>query len=409
MPGPQACEEGSNSRRGRARPTSTESRVSTPSRKRRWAGCAGIALAVVAFTCWWVVGECWMETGGRRPVRRNLSVAVVYSPGYEIRLGGLERLHAFDIHKYSRIYGALVKAGSLDRKKVLAPVPVTDEQVLLVHSPEFLASLKDKRAVARYLEAGVLRLLPESLLERKVINPFRRATGGTVLAARQALRCGIAINIGGGYHHAKPHAGEGFCLFADMPIAIRVLQREKSIKRALVIDLDVHQGNGTAVCDNGDDSVYTFSMHQGNIYPIPKEASDRDVELAPGTGDREYLALLGDELPALFDLASPDIVFLQAGCDTLKGDPLASLAMTEEGIVTRDSMVIDACVKRNIPVVMTLGGGYSRDAWHVQYASIAAILAKYRQATPECAEGSPPPPPPGKTRLPEQKYWKKVP
>jgi histone deacetylase 11 len=349
-----------------------------------------------------------VDSGNRREVRKNLSVAVVYSPGYEIRLGGLEKLHSFDIRKYSKIYAALTREGLLDPTKVCSPEPATDEQILLVHSEAFLASLNDKHTVARYLEAGIVKILPASLLRKKVLMPFRRATGGTIVAARQAMRCGIAVNLGGGFHHAKPDAGEGFCIFADMPIAIRVLQKEEKIKRALVIDLDVHQGNGTAVCHAGDDSVYTFSMHQGSIYPHPKEISDRDIELASGTGDKEYLARLKRELPGLFERAKPDIVFLQAGCDTLEGDPLASLRMTEKGIVIRDSMVIDACVARNIPVVMTLGGGYSKSAWHVQYMSVAAILKKYKQAAPEGGGSATPPPAPKKLNLPPSKFGKKL-
>ena len=215
------------------------------------------------------------------------------------------------------------------------------------------------------------------LLDLGVLAAFRHVAGGTLLAARQALRYGIGVNIGGGYHHATPDAGEGFCIYADMPIAIRTLQAEGKIRRALVIDLDVHQGNGTAICLADDDQTFTFSMHQGNIYPIPKAKSDLDVELDAGTGDDAYLRILTSHLDALLEKARPDIVFLQAGCDTLAGDPLASLEMTEEGIVERDAMVIDACVRRKVPVVMTLGGGYSSEAWKAQFHSIRRIIKKY--------------------------------
>ena len=169
----------------------------------------------------------------------------------------------------------------------------------------------------------------------------------------------------------------GFCIFADMPIAIRVLQAEGKIKHALVIDLDVHQGNGTAVCLADDNTTFTFSMHQGNIYPRPKEKSDLDVELASGTDDKTFLAILAKHLDKIIKVAKPDIVFLQAGCDTLDGDPLASLKMSAKGISKRDMMVIDACVKHKIPVIMTLGGGYSPTAWQVQFKSIRDIINKY--------------------------------
>jgi len=307
----------------------------------------------------------------------NNRVAIVYSKHYQMSMGGLERLHSFDIRKYARIYLKLNTEGLLRPEDVFVPEAVSEDEILLVHTRKFLMSLKDSPTVARYLEAPVVAPVPNALVDAAILNAFRYATGGTILAGRLALKHGIAINIGGGYHHAKPDAGEGFCIYADMPIAIRVLQKEKLIRRAMVIDLDVHQGNGTAVCFAGDDSAFTFSMHQGDIYPIPKEKSDLDIELKSGTNDREFLRILRKHLDDVIDRARPDIVFLQAGCDTFAEDPLASLAMTRAGIVKRDAMVIDECVERRIPVVMVLGGGYSRQAWKIQYDSIARTLRRY--------------------------------
>jgi len=169
-----------------------------------------------------------------------------------------------------------------------------------------------------------------------------------------------------------------------MPIAIKVLQAEGKIKTALIIDLDAHQGNGTIVCLPEDESTFCLSLHQGNIYPIPKEQGDWDIELATGTGDREYLELLKQTLNEVFNKANqPDIVIYQAGCDTLQTDPLAGLNMSSQGIVKRDLMVIQACINRNIPVVMTLGGGYSENAWKVQYESVKTIVNKYPSSKTE--------------------------
>ena len=302
--------------------------------------------------------------------------AIVYSYNYKISIYGLEKLHPFEIRKYEKIYTQLIEDGVLKPEEVFVPETLTDDDILLVHSKEFIKSLDSSRKVARYLEADQTAMLPASVMKEKIVAPFRLASGGTLLAARQALKCGTAVNIGGGYHHAKPDKGEGFCIFADIPIAIRKLQEEGKIKRALIIDLDVHQGNGTAVCLADDDSTFTFSMHQGDIYPVPKEESDLDVELAFGEGDNEILPKVKKILPELFEKANPDIVFYVAGCDMLNGDPLASLAMTEKGIVKRDDMVIQACRKRKIPVVMTLAGGYSPNAWRAQYKSIKNILSK---------------------------------
>jgi histone deacetylase 11 len=301
-------------------------------------------------------------------------LALVYSSRYQISLMKLEKLHPFDINKYAHIYIQLVSDGLVMPEDIYVPEPLTTEQVLLVHTDEFLENLKSKSNIAAYLEAPQVKILPSKILRRGVLKPFLCASGGTLLAARQALNYGAAINLGGGYHHAKPDKGEGFCIYADIPIAIRVLQLENKISKALIIDLDAHQGNGTAVCFADDDSIYTFSMHQGNIYPVPKEQSDLDIELVSGTGDSLYLDILKEQLPGLFEKSDPDIVFIVGGCDTLEGDPLASLSMTEVGIVKRDWIVIEACINRNIPVVMTLAGGYSKNAWHAQYMSIRNII-----------------------------------
>ena len=304
----------------------------------------------------------------------NDQYALIYSYNYRISVYGLEKLHPFDIRKYEKIYMALIEDGTITPEDVFVPSPLTDEDILLIHSEEFLKSLDNSAKLAQYLEAPQTAMLPASVVREKMVLPFRLASGGTLLAAREALKCGVAINLGGGYHHAKPDCGEGFCIFADIPIAIRKLQEEGKIKTAMVFDLDVHQGNGTAVCLEDDDTTFTFSMHQGDIYPNPKEDSDLDVELMSGEGDREILPKVEKYLDSVFEKFHPDLLFYVAGCDMLNGDPLASIAMTESGIAKRDALVIDACRKRKIPVVRTLAGGYSPNAWRAQYKSIKKIL-----------------------------------
>ncbi len=290
-------------------------------------------LAIAAVLATATIVWLWIasQPGGidvKTRTQKDVNVAIVYSEDYGISLGGLEKLHSFDIHKYKRIYKQLLMDELIDPAHVYRPDEISEVDILRVHSKAFLQSLESTKTVARYLEAPAMKVLPRSMVESGVLSPFRRATGGTLLAARHALKCGVGINLGGGYHHAKPESGEGFC-----------------------------------------------------IYPIPKAKSDLDVELESGTGDLEYLKLLRECLPKAFNAAgSVDMVIYQAGCDTLEGDPLASLTMTEEGIVMRDALVIDACVDRGIPVVMTLGGGYGKNAWHAQYRSIKAILEMYGQA-----------------------------
>jgi len=356
-------------------------------------GLAGALLAATLAAAGCVPSPAVKESKSPRVGRAiGGAVAIVYSIHYDIDLGGLERLHPFDIHKYSRIYQALVDGGLVQPADVFVPQPVTEEQVLLVHTRGFLDSLKDSATVARYLEAPIIHFAAPAVVDAGVLGAFRWSTGGTIEAARLALRHGIAINLGGGYHHAMPDRGGGFNIYNDLAIAIRVLQREGLIRRACVVDLDVHQGNGTATVFEGDESVFTFSMQEDGIYPYPRAKSSLDVELLPGMGDDVYLAELARRLPDVLDgraggastrssagerRGRPDIVLYQAGCDTLAGDPLAHLRMTPDGLARRDAMVIDACRERGIPVVMTLGGGYSKDAWKAQFGSIAGTIRAY--------------------------------
>lgn len=304
------------------------------------------------------------------------NVSLVYSPEYLIDLGGMEKMHPFDIRKYAKIYNGLLEEQLISAAAVLRPEALTVEDLKLVHTEDYLQRLKVRSNIANYLEADLLKVYSGSL-DQAVLKPFRIASGGTLLAARESLKTGIGVNIGGGYHHAKPNIGEGFCVYADVPIAIRKLQQEGLIKRALVIDVDVHQGNGTAECLADDDTTFTFSMHQGDIYPIPKSTSDRDVEMRSGDGDEQFHAVLDEHLDDIIETADADICFIVGGCDTLDGDPLAGLAMTEEGIAQRDWMIVDRCVKKNLPVVLTLSGGYSKNAWHSQYLSIKRLIESF--------------------------------
>lgn len=306
------------------------------------------------------------------------AVGLVFSDAYTINLMGLEKLHPFDIEKYKKIHRRLIKDNVIVAQDVFNPPEIETDQLLLVHDKAYLEKLKVKSNVITYLEAPPLSVLPSSWIDGSVLAPFRRASGGTLLAARLSLTCGIAINFGGGYHHAKPDRGEGFCLYADIPIAIRQLQKAGKIERALVIDVDAHQGNGTVQCLADDETTFTFSIHEGGIYPIPKEAGDLDIELSAGDGDDSMMEALAAEVPNLFDIASPDIVFIVGGCDPLNDDPLANLTMTVDGIVQRDQYLIDLCVEKDVPVVLTLAGGYSKNAWQSQFQSIRNIVKRYQ-------------------------------
>ena len=263
--------------------------------------------------------------------------------------------HKFPMAKYSRL-----------RERILAEGIVAPED--LHEAP--LASLDDLRLVhdPGYVDAvanGTVR--PE--IQRRIGVPWspqmversRRSVGATIAAARAALDDGMAANLAGGTHHAFADRGEGFCVFNDVAVGVRVLQRNGHANRIAIVDLDVHQGNGTAAIFSGDPSVFTFSMHGDKNYPFKKEVSDLDVPLADGTGDDEYLSLLRAHLPDVLNRHQPDFVFYLAGADPFEGDRLGRLKMTIEGLRRRDEIVMEACTKARLPVAISMSGGYAND------------------------------------------------
>ena len=283
--------------------------------------------------------------------------------------------HRFPVAKYAMLREAVIVEGIVPADHVLDPPRATDDALALVHSSEYVRRFCDGT-----LDAAELRRLgfpwSPALVERSY-----RAVGGTIAAARHALSTGISMNLAGGTHHAFPDHGEGFCVFNDVAVAIRLLRRDGLVRRAAVVDLDVHQGNGTHAIFAGDDDVYTFSMHGGKNYPFHKVAGTLDVELADGTGDDEYLAVLHGTLPRVLAASSPDLVVYIAGADPFEGDRLGRLALTFDGLARRDAFVLDSCREVGIPVAITIGGGYGRQiedtvAVHERTVRIAAARAQ---------------------------------
>jgi acetoin utilization deacetylase AcuC-like enzyme len=195
-----------------------------------------------------------------------------------------------------------------------------------------------------------------------MVERSRRSVGATLAAARRALGVdGVSANLAGGTHHAFSDRGEGYCVFNDVAVAARVLQRDAAIRRALVVDCDVHQGNGTAAIFRGDPTVFTLSLHGANNFPFRKEESDLDVTFEDGAGDNEYLAALAEVLPRALDAHRPDIVFYLAGADPYEDDRLGRLRLTIEGLAARDRLVFDACAAGDLPVAVAMSGGYAPD------------------------------------------------
>ena len=275
--------------------------------------------------------------------------AVVHSDGYFADIG----LHVFPTRKFRLVREEIVRRGLLGDGEVLAPEPASEEQVVRVH----------ERAYVQKLVQGKLSVLEEAVLElpysRQLVTASFLCAGGSILAARESLRRGVGINLGGGFHHAFPDHGEGFCVFNDVAIAIRALQHEGLIKRAAVIDLDVHQGNGTAAIFREDPSVFTLSMHDEDNYPAIKPPSDLDLGLDKGTGGAEYLEMLERHLPAILDRHSPDLVAYVAGADPYEQDQLGGLKLTREDLRRRDRVVFETAASRQIPVTSFLAGGYA--------------------------------------------------
>jgi acetoin utilization deacetylase AcuC-like enzyme len=277
-----------------------------------------------------------------------------YHDGYGI---ALPAAHPFPVSKSLLLRNRLMADGLLSARDVLEPEPIDIETAALVHTRAYLDKLQSSS-----LSAAELRRLglPWS---RELWRRSRLAVGGTLLAARAALAGGLAGNLAGGTHHAFADHGEGFCVINDVAIAISRLRAEGAIERAAVIDLDVHQGNGTAAIFGDVAAVFTFSMHGERNYPLAKMRSNLDVPLADGTSDREYLDMLQRHLPAVLEQSRADIAFYLAGVDVAAGDRYGKLSLTEEGIRLRERFVIESVRARGVPLVIVLAGGYapSRD------------------------------------------------
>lgn len=263
--------------------------------------------------------------------------------------------HRFPMDKFSRLASLLEAEGVPGNEGFVRPEPADVETLRLVHSEDYVRGV-----IELSLPADVVRRIGMPNTD-SVATRARAATGGTILAARLALAQGIACNTAGGSHHAFADGGAGFCVFNDVAVAARRLQAEGLVGQVLVVDLDVHQGDGTARIFEGDPSVFTVSMHAEKNFPHRKATSDLDVELADGTGDEAYLRKLEEILPALLSSVRPDIVFFNAGVDPHADDKLGRLSLSDEGLGRREAYVLGACLALGIPVVGVIGGGYDAD------------------------------------------------
>lgn len=284
--------------------------------------------------------------------RNGEHLKIYYSDTFPIPLASD---HRFPGDKYRLLRQSIVIDRLVPDRDLLVPEPARDTDILLVHHSDYL----DKVINGSLSEKEVRRIgFPWS---PQLVERSRRSVGGTIAACRAALNDGIGVNLAGGTHHAHPDFGSGFCLLNDCAIAARLMQIEGRGNQVVILDCDVHQGDGTAAIFSGDPSVFTFSIHGLKNFPFHKQASDLDLELEDGTSDQEYLHALEKGLEETFSRCEPDLAIYLAGADLYFDDRLGRLALTKKGIATRDELVFNYCQRLGLPTAVVLAGGYARE------------------------------------------------
>jgi histone deacetylase 11 len=304
---------------------------------------------------------------------------LIYSDKYNIRLFGIQKLHPFDTEKYDKIYQYLLKHPRINKRSFIKPGIISDKQLLKIHSKKYLKSLSKSINIAEIAESPFLSLFPHAILQKKLITPMKYGVGGTILGTEIARKKGWAINLSGGYHHAKEDSGEGFCFFSDIALAINHLWETDNNLKILVIDLDAHQGNGIVSIFATNNKVFLFDVYNTDIYPndsMAKKNIDFDFPIHSFTRDHTYLKIIRLELPKVINQVKPDFIIYNAGTDILAGDSLGALNISENGIIQRDQFVFQNALILNIPILMLLSGGYSKQSGLVIGKSIMNILNK---------------------------------
>ena len=300
---------------------------------------------------------------------------IIYHPNYNITFFGLEKLHPFDSEKYGRVWQLLAEefGERLSKYHVQPQRPIGRETLLAIHSATYLDQLRSSAYVAGALELPFVRFVPISMVDSAVLQPMRWATRGTVLAAREAISHGFAINLSGGYHHAKPNQGEGFCIYSDIALAVHDLRQRGQLNAddsVVYIDLDAHQGNGVCYAFFDDRRFFIFDMYNGSIYPAhdhkAQQRIDCNLPLPPNCQGQRYLDLLQKQLPPFLDTISRiGLAIYNAGTDVYEGDVLGGLRLSEADVLKRDLFVLNELRGRSIPTLMLLSGGYSQQSYQL--------------------------------------------
>lgn len=292
---------------------------------------------------------------------------IVYSESYYVDIGD----HVFPTKKYRLIHDRLIREGIIKVEGFVSPSMAKDEDILLVHTPKYLEKLK-KGNLSR--EEILTLELPYS---KELVRASLLCCGGTILATQIAIKDGVGIHLGGGFHHAFPDHGEGFCVLNDIAVGIKRTIKDGLIQKALVVDCDLHQGNGTAAIFSSDEHVFTFSIHQENNYPFFKPRSSMDIGLRDGTRDNEYLSILHREIPKIVSSFKPNLILFVAGADPYREDQIGGLALTIEGLKKRDEFVFGIAKNYSIPIAVVLAGGYAyrqEETVQIHYNTITTAL-----------------------------------
>ncbi len=298
-------------------------------------------------------------------------VRLVHSKDYLVDIGA----HVFPTSKYDRIKEKIIKESPYqDDIKFESPQPASQDDVLLVHTKDYINKLKN----GLLSKEEILTLeLPYS---KELVDASFKCCGGTILASRIAFEGGVGIHIGGGFHHAFPDHGEGFCILNDIAVAIKWIMKERPVKRAMVIDCDLHQGNGTAYIFSKEEDVFTFSIHQEDNYPFFKPRSSLDIGLRDRASDREYLGVLHECIPKAISDFKPDFLVFVAGADPYREDQIGGLALTKDGLKKRDEFIFRQAINYQIPICVVLAGGYAfreEDTVEIHFNTIMTGLALF--------------------------------
>lgn len=309
-------------------------------------------------------------------------VPIVYHPGYNISLmPGQGLMHPFDSQKYGKVFKKVTDTFGIHPQECHQPTIASDETLKTIHTEAYLNSLKESKTIGKITEIGPLKHVPNFWLQRKILKSMKFATQGTIDATELALKHKWSINLAGGYHHAKADKGEGFCVYADIPIAINSLFKNHpdKVKKVLVVDLDAHQGNGFETILENDNRVTTFDIYNQDRYPT----HDRHLKITynnpvkEGCNDQHYLSILKTRLPQAIAQTKPDFIIYNAGTDILKGDRVGGMGVSEEGIIQRDEFVFEQAQASGIPITMVLSGGYTDRSAKVIGDSIINLKEKF--------------------------------